>query len=202
MAQPLTRAAAPARSRAHPAANSLLPTSSLQAPQGQIRAAYIRLARVSPRRDVAEPHLPAFAVMCPVRPQKPRAQPQSQRPHALVPLCAHTACATQQWHPDRHRGDDGGAAQRRFQEIQEAYEGEQPRSRSLPRCCPPRWGPALGVVLARAARHSRWCERAARHPPGRTCGGSRGGRPPTSPPPHPAGAPRAPAASRLWILWR
>lgn len=44
----------------------------LSAPQCQIRAAYIRLAR--------------------------------------------------QWHPDRHRGDDGGAAQRRFQEIQEAYE--------------------------------------------------------------------------------
>ncbi|GBF91207.1 hypothetical protein Rsub_04876 [Raphidocelis subcapitata] len=27
-----------------------------------------------------------------------------------------------QWHPDRHRGEDCGAAQRRFQEIQEAYE--------------------------------------------------------------------------------
>lgn len=33
----------------------------------------------------------------------------------------------QQWHPDRHRGDDCAAAQRRFQEVQEAYEGEQRR---------------------------------------------------------------------------
>ncbi|KAI8466689.1 MAG: DnaJ domain-containing protein [Monoraphidium minutum] len=46
-----------------------------------------------------------------------------------VPLTADTGAIraayrklARQWHPDRHRGDDGGLAQRRFQEIQEAYE--------------------------------------------------------------------------------
>lgn len=37
----------------------------------------------------------------------------------------HLPLPPQQWHPDRHRGEDCGAAQRRFQEIQEAYESER-----------------------------------------------------------------------------
>lgn len=40
------------------------------------------------------------------------------RPATDLPVCL-----LQQWHPDRHKGDD--AAKRRFQEIQQAYEGRR-----------------------------------------------------------------------------
>eukprot|EP00882_Tetradesmus_deserticola_P009901 GHRQ01010462.1.p1 GENE.GHRQ01010462.1~~GHRQ01010462.1.p1 ORF type:complete len:147 (+),score=3.06 GHRQ01010462.1:350-790(+) len=71
---------------------------SLVAPACEIRAAYRRLARVSGGLSPAR--------VCRL---------------ALGP--GFSCCVVlllQQWHPDRHRGDE--LAKRRFQQIQEAYE--------------------------------------------------------------------------------
>lgn len=71
---------------------------SLVAPACEIRAAYRRLARVSAGLSAALLVDSLTAI-----------DPYSYNGYAL-----------QQWHPDRHRGDD--LAKRRFQQIQEAYE--------------------------------------------------------------------------------
>lgn len=71
--------------------------ASTQAQADEIRAAYRRLARVS-RLDAGYGAILAL----------------------LLPRLTVAVVFSQQWHPDRHRGDD--LAKRRFQQIQEAYE--------------------------------------------------------------------------------